>query len=227
MKIFNFEKFIRSNNDTQGYSAIIPKGEKERFLSYASQYAYKGFMDGKPEYADELQKVFLFDDAQHLQWQVAQAFLEKLRTSNIKQLIRLSEESRKSICVYGEEAYYCCCWENWKNAMMQAHHYREKFSYLTDDQYVSVLCMGTFNSNGYYRQMCLKELKNCGLKLHSEVYGMEISPLSFYLLRVNDWVSEIRNLAKALTIEEILHCDVGNLLLMMPSLEKIRNSHRR
>lgn len=234
MKLFDFVKRGHEKKDTRPEAAgEMPKEGKGTLLSgtyqYAQdyQYAYKRFKEGKPEYADELQKVFLFADAQHMQRQVAQIYLETLQSINTKQLIRLSEDSRRSVCVYGEESYYHYSRESWEAAMREARHRREQFSYLTDAQYVSVLCMGTFHSNGYYREMCLTELHRCGLKLPSTLYGMELSPLSFYLLRVNDWVPEIRNLAKALAMEEIPRCGMENLLLVMPTLEKIRSSCRR
>lgn len=205
----------------------IPGKEAERFWSYVYPYAYQGFQAGKSAYARELQKVFLLRHAQHAQREVAQAFQEKLQMLTVKGLIVLSEESWGSIFLYDEgydDFYIRGCW---KRAMDKARHSRESFPHLTDAQYLSVLCMGTFHANGYYRQMCLEALRRCGLTLPSRAYGLELSPLPFYLLRINDWVPEIRETAQKLAMEEISHCNADNLLLVLPALEKVRNSHRR
>lgn len=225
MKISQFFKPIRLNNTRSPQNtADIPQTEKERFLSCYFPYACEKFKKGNPAYANDLQRVFLFSDAPNEQLQAAAAFLEKLQSVNTKQLIILSEKSRETT-YYSEELYPNV--ERWRNAMSKACHAREQFPHLSDAQYMAVLCMGTFHSNGYYRQMCLTALKQCGSKLPTRLYDMEMSPLPFYLLRVNDWVPEIRDAAKDLALEEILHCDAANLLLVLPTLEKIRYSRRR
>lgn len=224
MKIFHFTKPGKNNTSVKECWNGIPKAEKERFLSYYCPYAYEGFKKGNPAYANDLQKVFLFSDARNEQLHVAQAFLERLQTANTKQLLILSEKSRETT-YYSEELYPNT--EYWRIAMEKVRHTRKQFPHLTDAQYMALLCMGTFNSNGFYRQMCLTALKQCGSKLPAPLYGLEMSPLPFYLLRVNDWVSNIRELAKDLALSEICQCDSGNLLLALPALEKIHCSHRR
>ena len=224
MNIFNFIKTGKHNTSINENGKTIPKAEKERFLAYYCPYACEGFQKGNLAYANDLQKIFLFTDTQNEQRNAAQAFLEKLMTVNAKQLIILSEDIRK-ITYYSEEPYLYA--KHWRIAMENVRHTREQFPHLTDAQYMALLCMGTFNSNGFYRQMCLLALKECGLTLPTKLYGMEMSPLPFYLLRVNDWVSEIRELSKNLALNEIPHCDSANLLLVLPTLEKIRCSHRR
>lgn len=224
MKLFHLTKTKEKNTTTKKCYNDIMKAEKERFLFYYCPYALEGFLKGKDSYANDLQKVFLFFDAQNEQQNIAQTFLEKLQTVSIKQLIVLSEEIRETT-YYSEELFPNT--EYWRLAMEKICHTRTQFSHLTDAQYMALLCMGTFNSNGFYRQMCLMELQQCKLKLPTMRYGMEMSPLPFYLLRVNDWVAKIRESAKDLALEEIRHCDSGNLLLVLPILEKIRCSHRR
>lgn len=229
MGIFDFIKKTTEKEDTiKSHLESIPRMEKEQYLLYLNKHALCGFREGKAAYADELQKVFLFSDVQHDQSEVARAFLEKLQNITVKQLIIFSEESRGSIYgIYGEGHYYNYSWKRWRMSMKNTCHTRDSFPHLSDEQYVAMLCMGTFHSNGFYRQMCLYALAECNIGIPMKQYEMIMSPLPFYLLRVNDWVSEIRKTAKTLAINEICQCDVANLLLVMPILEKVRNSHRR
>lgn len=84
-----------------------------------------------------------------------------------------------------------------------------------EEQYVAILCLGTSHSNGYFRQSCMEEL--------AQYEGS----LLFLVMRLNDWVEEIRNCAYELVMYRIKTCDLKELFYAMPMLDKVRNSRRR
>lgn len=83
------------------------------------------------------------------------------------------------------------------------------------EQYVAILCMGTFHSNGYFRQSCMEEL------------AQYEESLPFLVIRLNDWVEEIRNSAYDLVMYRIQTCGIKELFYAMPMFDKVRNSRRR
>lgn len=69
------------------------------------------------------------------------------------------------------------------------------------EQYVAILCMGTFHSNGYFRQSCMEEL------------AQYEESLPFLVIRLNDWVEEIRNSAYDLVMYRIKTCGIKELFI--------------
>lgn len=86
---------------------------------------------------------------------------------------------------------------------------------VSEVEYRYAMILGSFHPNGYYREKCLRELVNCK------------NSLPFILLRMNDWVEEIRLFAEAAASRMIQSCPVEDLFIAMPALDKVRRSGRR
>ena len=206
--------------------AISIQAEKKGFAQYIHTTALPEFCDGRYGFANELQKIFLFADAEHDQKEIAACFLDKIQAFTMRELLRFAEVTR---CFYAEEYNYSSNWQVWHDALRNVRHKRENFPFLSDQEYLAMLCMGTLHSNGYYRQMCIEALRDCGSgrRLYLERYGIGLSLLIFYLLRVNDWVEEVREAAFAAAIAETEQADGINLLFSLPILEKLIAGGRR
>lgn len=84
-----------------------------------------------------------------------------------------------------------------------------------EDEKRAVLILGCMSANGYLRQKCLREL----------VYYKDSFP--FLLLRLNDWVKEVRADAFDLSLQRMQQAQAGELLLALPVIEKLRESYRK
>lgn len=126
-----------------------------------------------------------------------------LKDYNMSKMIRLSETFRQ----YTSMEWYI----DW-NAI-QPGNLKRWFESEEDYRYAMIL--GSFHPNGYYREKCLHELVNCK------------NALPFILLRMNDWVEEIRQFAEAAACRMIQSCPVEDLFYAMPAMDKVRRSGRR
>ncbi|MBR1771692.1 MAG: hypothetical protein IJ747_06650 [Lachnospiraceae bacterium] len=203
----------------------ISREEEERFFIYVHSYALPGIRNGQTGYVYDLQGAFLFRDAMHDQMEIAQCILAELQRSSIRELLRLSDENRIRFRLANR--YYTREWNAWYEAMKAVKHKRADFAFLSDQQYVAMLSLGTFHSNGFYREMCMRALCTQSARVYSETYQVPLAPLVFYLLRCNDWVEEIRTLAFELAVKEIECADAMNLVLALPILVKLKDSYRR
>ena len=171
------------------------KNEKA-LLSFIEDYAIPRFKEGRFTYLNVLYKAFVINTAVEYHKEIAKIFKELLSGISVKKLIRLSENCRAYY--YSYEDYEITSYKvEWKEIRFE----REQFSYLTDEEYIAILRLGTFHENGYFRQMCMECLE-----------GYE-NNLSFYILRINDWVTQIRSLAYELSMAEIDKDDALVLLL--------------
>lgn len=182
--------------------------EQDYFLDYVSRVALPGLLEGKTEYISILQGVFTIQEAEHYHMEVAKAYENLLSGSTVKQLIRLEENSRRHIDVEWNVPWWGI---EWSHADMS----REKFSHLNDAQYMAVLKLGTFHANGYYRQTCMEALSD----------GSQT--LCYFVLRLNDWVKEIREAAFASACKRLETCDAQELFQAFPMCEKVKDSGRR
>ena len=92
---------------------------------------------------------------------------------------------------------------------------RRKYPHLTDDEYHAILCCGTLYRNGYFREKALKMLPVSGRYMR------------YILLRVNDWVSEIRDTAADILCEILRGCDLYDIVLNVPAIERLCSGSRR
>ena len=182
--------------------------EQDYFLNYVSRVALPGFLEGKTEYISILQGVFAIQGARYFHIAVAKAYENLLRRTTVKQLIRLEENCRRHIDVEWNVPWWGI---EWNHTNMS----REKFSYLNDAQYMAVLKLGTFHANGYYRQTCMEALPD----------GSQT--LCYLVLRLNDWVKEIREAAFFSACKRLETCDAQELFHAFPMCEKVKKSGRR
>ncbi|WP_321021584.1 hypothetical protein [Enterocloster bolteae] len=86
----------------------------------------------------------------------------------MRQVIRLSEHFRQ---------YTSMEWDiDWKKVDIR----QKKDWFRSDRDYFWILALGSFHPNGYYRQACLEEMAGYP------------GALPFLVLRLNDWVGEVR-----------------------------------
>lgn len=87
-------------------------------------------------------------------------------------------------------------------------------TYCTEQEYRAILCLGTLHENGYYREKCLRLLRN------------DAQALPYILLRVNDWVPGIRRMAAGSLPYLIEDAAPGALMDAMPYFNYLMQSTR-
>lgn len=182
----------------------------ERFLSYIHTFVLPECQKGNIRFFDDAQRVFTFLPDRQLQIDIAAANEKLLQDISIKRLLWLSENFRSC-----HDDYYAYVYGNIWNANRNINVSRIHLKHLTDGQYDATMKLGTFSSNGYYRQECMERLRD-----------MEGS-LPFLILRMNDWVTQIREKAYELSQKRLKKCGLYELFQAFPSLEKVKNARRR
>ena len=186
------------------------KNDIHTSLEYIINTALPEFVEGRYYYAEVLQRVFYIDsvETKEIQKMVATVFVELLSNVSAKKWMQLDEECRGSVYSYAGSVDMSIDWR-------KCEPDRKKYKYLSDAEYNAILCMGTFHHNGYYREICLRYL--------SKLPGN----LSYYIVRMNDWVNEIRETAYLLLCGKLKHCDVIEIVNAMPMFERLLWSQRR
>lgn len=174
-----------------------------QLLSYIEKCVLPECQKGNVAFFNEAQISFTLSSAKQLQTAIAAANAELLHDIPVRKLLSLSEQFRSRF------DYYCWDWPQHINLS------RRHFSHLTDCQYWATLKLGTFTSNGYYRQQCMERLR-----------GVEGS-LPFLILRMNDWVVQIREKAFDLVPQRMQECNLYELFSSLPMIEKVKNARRR
>lgn len=83
------------------------------------------------------------------------------------------------------------------------------------EDYLWVLELGTFHPNGYFREKCICRL------------GGESEAVKFVLLRLNDWVGEVRKAAENMVWIRIPKLNAEELVTCLPYLEKVQQGQRK
>lgn len=182
----------------------------EPFQTYMEKFVLPECKKGKIRFFDDAQRVFIFCTGKQMQIDVAAANEDLLCDISAKKLLWLAENFRiwrDEYCAY----VYGNAWNGKPNRSMS----RRKLAHLTDSQYYATLKLGTFSSNGYYRQQCMKQLP--------DVDGS----LPFLILRMNDWVEQIRESAYTLSQKRLEKCGLYELFQTFPMIEKVKHSCRR
>lgn len=91
---------------------------------------------------------------------------------------------------------------------------KKKAWFDSEKDYIYTLIVGSFHPNGYFREICSKELCNYP------------NTLGYILLRTNDWVEQIREAMFLLALEKIKNCSVEELFLAVQYMEKLSHSGR-
>ena len=152
--------------------------------------------------------VYGFSSMEKEQNQATYAIADFMKSLNIKEYC------------YLENVYRCWNYE-WEAEKRKSNYwtYDNMFSCIMgirdEERKRAVLIPGCMSSDGHLRQKCLKELANYK------------NSLPFLLLRLNDWVKEIRVDAFEFSVQRMQRADVEELLLALPVIEKIRNSNRK
>ena len=180
-----------------------------RFLSSFEKYILPECQTGNITFFDQAQIIFTISSAKQLQSDIAAANAELLHDISIKKLLYLSEHFRDRSDYYYRWDFYSLDWPQHINLS------RHRFPHMADCQYWATLKLGTFTSNGYYRQQCMEHLR-----------GVEGS-LPFLILRMNDWVVQIREKAFELVPQRMRECGLYELFNSLPMIEKVRNARRR
>ena len=179
------------------------------FTDFVSNTALPAFLNGKLGWSSILQCAFALDDTWRCHIEIANAYTDLLSGSTVKKLLYIEENCRHYPDHYEWDIHL---WKPcWQNADMSRAH----FHYLSDEQYLSVLKLGTFHADGYCRQICMEELSGY------------TDTLPFFILRMNDWVEAIRERAFLFACDRLMKCSMHELLSAMPMLDKLRNSSRR
>lgn len=181
--------------------------DQEQYIDFVSRIALPSLNQGNGGYVNFLMRIFTIKNAKHYHIMVADAFVKLLSQTSAKDLLRLDEQCRH----YCFEEYTI----NWLYIDRCFKLSHEMLPYLSVEQYTAILGLGTFHSNGYFRQMCMEELAQYS------------NTLLFLVIRLNDWVSEIRQCAYQLTVKRICAGSIQELFSAMPMLDKVKNSGRR
>lgn len=128
---------------------------------------------------------------------------EYFSTLTIPQIIKIGEQWR---------IYTSMLWSiDWRCIDIEAmsmyfHNYKE---------YQSLLIMGSFHPSGYFRERCLKILSTYP------------NTLSFLMIRLNDWVEEVKSLAFQFTCERLTVSSLEEMLDASYVFMKVKKSKRR
>lgn len=124
------------------------------------------------------------------------------RLMNVKSLIQLDEMFR---------GYRDMAWPtDWKYVDLS----RIEKAIDNRDDFLWVVRIGTFHNNGYYREKCIRYLKD------------DHDSYIFIFLRLNDWVREVRQAAFE-ALESVGELNADELMSCLSVLEKLRRSGRR
>lgn len=136
-------------------------------------------------------------------YEIAGTYTRQLADITPKQLIRMGERWRSDIDMV------------WNIDWRKVNIGRKQLSRLNDTEYLTVLKLGTFHGSGYYRQKCMEALASYE------------GTLSFIMLRLNDWVSPIRESAFVLVQKKLESCGICELFEALPMFAKVKDSRRR
>ncbi len=184
--------------------------KNKQFQSYMEKFVLPECKKGSLRFFDDAQRVFILCSDRQMQIDVATANERLLHDISIKYLLWLSGNFRK-----WHDEYYSCMYCDTLSCIPNLPVYRKRYAHLTDGQYHATLKLGTFSSNGYYRQQCMEQL-----------WDVEGS-LPYLILRMNDWVARIREKAYELSAQRMQTCGLYEFFQSLPMLERVKNARRR
>lgn len=192
---------------------LFNKQMEDKIISFIESKLLIEFIEGKYSYLSVIYEVFAMEGATMCHKKVADKIHRLLSDISVKDLIMLSEKCRTRIpeIIWNgvvEDVNYRISYKNFKFR-------RDKFMYLSEEEYISILRLGTFHPNGFYRQMCIECLREYE------------DNLPFYILRMNDWVANIRALAYELSMKKMANDSVFVIFSSLPMINKVKNSGRR
>lgn len=153
--------------------------------------------------------IFGFEDAGDEQKEAARLICDYVRGFKAKALLGLDDVYRE--CYYTWDTYRYRS-EPWGYSLV-CKNIVSTCEDTEDKRRLLILC--TIDSDGYVRQD--------GVNYLSELKGS----LPFLLLRLNDWVDEIKDAAYLASKKRINEADLEELVYSLPVLDKVKNSYRR
>lgn len=130
------------------------------------------------------------------------AIADYMREQNVKSILQLNERFRShSYIEYSMD---------WSNLDL------DRLAEIIDDPVIFnwILRLGTFHSNGYFREKCIRRLKS------------DSASYIYLLLRLNDWVKEVRDAARD-ACSDLSGLDLEDLINCLAAFEKLRRSGRK
>lgn len=103
---------------------------------------------------------------------------------------------------------------NWKN--VDPEKIKRKID--DTDAFVWIMRLGTMHPNGFYREKCLRMLSS------------DTGSYLFFLLRLNDWVEEVRDVARDACrniCTDNMDLSYDELIRLLPVLNRVRNGKRK
>ncbi|MBT9778440.1 hypothetical protein GPL15_18235 [Clostridium sp. MCC353] len=126
-----------------------------------------------------------------------------LKPYTIRQMIRLSEQFRQ---------YTSVEWNiDWQKVSLK--EIRDQFE--SEEDYTYALIAGSFHPNGYFREQCVGEM------------AAYPQTLPYMILRMNDWVGNVRNRAVKMIGEKLDRCPLDEIFPALITLDKVKRSERR
>ena len=98
----------------------------------------------------------------------------------------------------------------WKNVSLS--DIRE--TVLNENAYLSILRLGTFHPNGYFREKCMLALKD------------DETSLPYIALRLNDWAAPVRDTAYRILTERLPDIRTDTAIEMLPFIEHAKRGER-
>ena len=98
----------------------------------------------------------------------------------------------------------------WKNVSLS--DIRE--TVLNENAYLSILRLGTFHPNGYFREKCMLALKD------------DETSLPYIALRLNDWAAPVRDTAYRILTERLPDIRTDTAIEMLPFIEQAKRGER-
>ena len=126
-----------------------------------------------------------------------------LEDYSMNQMIKLSESFRQ---------YTSLEWSiEWKNVCL-----KDIIScFELEKDYIYSLILGSFHPNGYFRESCIIELSKYQ------------DTLAYIVLRLNDWVDNVRKCAYDLISMKLEKCSINELFQATLPMNKVKSSERR
>lgn len=176
--------------------------KKENCYEVSLLHAIEHLEEGDVSFLPAAYCVFAFPDS-HLTARSGRAIRTLLASYTIQQMIRLSERFRQ---------YTSLEWSiDWQKVRIKDR----KDQFESEEDYKYALIVGSFHPNGYFREQCV-----CELAGYPET-------LTYLVLRMNDWVADIRIRAVETIKNRLDQCSLEEIYPAFQALEKVKGSKRR
>ncbi len=174
--------------------------EKKRYAE-SVRAAVQELKQGKEKYLHIVYQALMSDDKELVKCaaQGISGYMKRLTTT---QIIKLDERFRQYTSMEWNVSWCDVDISIWEKYIENR------------DVYLDVVRLGTFHPNGYFRERCILEI------------AKDYESVGYILLRLNDWVSQIRKVAES-ACGIIAKLNTHELLNCLPYLEKVKKGKRK